>query len=78
MSLGPGWSWGLRSAFAGGLVRGGRLRGTHGGLDRESSLGFLVVSDPGIALPSAVRADEALAPFAAAVLADRRAAQDPR
>ena len=78
MSLGPGWSWGLRSAFAGGLIRGGRLRGTHGGLDRESSLGFLVVSDPGIALPSAVRADEALAPFAAAVLADRRAAEDPR
>ena len=44
-SLGPGWSWGWRSAFVGGLVRGGRLKGTHGGLDRESTLGFFLTDD---------------------------------
>ncbi|MBU6246105.1 MAG: alkaline phosphatase family protein, partial [Actinomycetales bacterium] len=44
-SLGPGWSWGWRSAYLGSLVRGGRLKGTHGGLDRESSLAFLIVSE---------------------------------
>ncbi len=69
LSLGPGWSWGWRWAFAGGLVRGGRLKGTHGGLDRESTLGFLLANDPKVALPPAVRADTALAPFAEAVRA---------
>ena len=73
MSLGPGWSWGLRSAFAGGLIRGGRLRGTHGGLDRESTLGFLLASDPGLEIPPVVWADRALAPFAGAFADDRRA-----
>jgi hypothetical protein len=72
MSLGPGWSWGLRSAFAGGLVRGGRLRGTHGGLDRESSLGFLLVDDPDGPVPEAIWADRALAPFAHDLRADRQ------
>ena len=72
VSLGPCWSWGWRSAFAGGLVRGGRLKGTHGGLDRASTLGFLLVNDPVVAPPPVVRADTALAPFADAVRADRR------
>ncbi len=67
LSLGPGWSWGLRSVFAGGLVRGGRLKGTHGGLDRDSSLGFLLASDPALGLPGVLRAGEALAPFASSV-----------
>ena len=71
VSFGPGWSWGWRSAFAGGLVRGGRLKGTHGGLDRESSLGFLLVDGRYDEPPAVVRADQALAPFAAAVLGDR-------
>lgn len=71
LSLGPGWSWGWRSAFAGGMVRSGRLKGTHGGLDRESTLGFLLVSDPTVGVPAVVAADRALAPFAADVLADR-------
>ena len=71
VSLGPGWSWGWRSAFAGGLARGGRLKGTHGGLDREGSLGFLLVDDPALAPSGAVRADAALAPFAGAVRAGR-------
>jgi hypothetical protein len=73
LSLGPGWSWGWRSAFAGGLVRGGRLKGTHGGLDREATLGFLATSDPGPGTPAVVRADRALAPFAEAVRAERQA-----
>jgi hypothetical protein len=73
LSLGSGWSWGWRSAFAGGLVRGGRLKGTHGGLDREATLGFLLASEPGLAAARAVRADRALAPFAEDVRADRLA-----
>ncbi len=72
LSLSPCWSWGWRSAFVGGLVRGGRLKGTHGGLDREGTLGFLVTSDPASDPPAAVRADHALAPFADVVRADRR------
>jgi hypothetical protein len=71
VSLGAGWSWGWRSAFAGGLVRGGRLKGTHGGLDRESSLGFLLVDGTCDEPPAVVRADKALAPFADDVLRDR-------
>lgn len=67
ISLGPGWSWGLRSVFAGGLVRGGRLKGTHGGLDRDSSLGFLLASDSRLHLPPVLTAEHALAPFAASV-----------
>lgn len=66
-SLGPCWSWGLYSAVLGAWVRGGRLEGTHGGLDRESSLGFFLVNDPALAMPLAVRADAALAPLAEAV-----------
>jgi Type I phosphodiesterase / nucleotide pyrophosphatase len=71
LSLGPGWSWGWRSAYVGGLVRGGRLKGTHGGLDRESTLGFLTMNDPGGQPLPAVRAEDALAPFADAVHAAR-------
>ncbi|MBK9178391.1 MAG: alkaline phosphatase family protein [Acidimicrobiales bacterium] len=66
-SLGPCWSWGLYSAVVGAWVRGGRLEGTHGGLDRESSLGFFLADDPTLAMPLVVRADEALAPLADAV-----------
>jgi hypothetical protein len=79
-SLGPCWSWGWKSALAGAWIRGGRLEGTHGGLDRDSSLGFLLVSDPASAPPRVVRAGTALAPFAGAFLAGRKrdAAGDPR
>ena len=71
LSLGPGWSWGWRSAYAGGLVRAGHLKGTHGGLDRGATLGFLIVNDPGARPPPVVRAEDALAPFADAVHAAR-------
>jgi len=64
-SLAPGWAAGSRSALVGATVRGGRLEGTHGGLDRESTLGVLAVSDRDRILPPAVRARDALAPYAA-------------
>lgn len=64
VSLAPGWAAGWRSALVGATVRGGRLEGTHGGLDRESTLGLLAVSDPDPPLPPAVRARDALAPYA--------------
>jgi hypothetical protein len=63
-SLGPAWAGGLHSAVLGAWVRGGRLEGTHGGLDRESSLGFVVASDPQLARPPVLHAEAALAPFA--------------
>jgi hypothetical protein len=63
-SFGPTWAGGWHSAVVGAWVRGGRLAGTHGGLDRESSLGFFLVDDAAFALPSYVRADSALAHFA--------------
>jgi hypothetical protein len=71
VSLGPGWSWGWRSAFAGGLVRGGRLKGTHGGLDRASTLGFRLVNDPRIESPAALPAQTLLAAFARDVARSR-------
>lgn len=78
-SLGPGWSWGWRSAFLGTFVRSGRLKGTHGGLDRESSLAFVTVSDTSDMTvpvdgvhPRLVRADEALAAFAPRIRAAGR------
>ena len=63
LSLGPTWAGGWHSAVVGAWVRGGRLAGTHGGLDRESSLGFFLANDPALANPSFVRADAALARF---------------
>ena len=63
-SLGPSWARGLRSAVVGSWVRHGWLKGTHGGLDRDSTLAFYAVSDPAFSLPPAVPSHEALAPFA--------------
>jgi len=66
-SLGPSWAGGWHSAVVGSWIRGGRLKGTHGGLDGESSLGFLLVADPTFTMAPVVRADAALARFAAMV-----------
>jgi hypothetical protein len=81
LSLRPGWSWGWRSVYAGGLLRGGHLKGTHGGLDRGSTLGFLIVNDPSVRPPPVVRAEDALAPFAEArssgAIADTAGHPDP-
>jgi len=64
-SVRPGYAWGWRSGHASSRLSGGRIEGTHGGLDRESSLGFFLTNDASI-LPggSAVPADESLAAFA--------------
>jgi hypothetical protein len=60
-SLRPGRSWGWKSAKAGSWLRGGRLEGTHGGLDRGSSVGFFLPDDAARVPPDrVVRAAEAL------------------
>jgi hypothetical protein len=66
-SLGPSWAGGWHSAVVGSWMRGGRLEGTHGGLDGASSLGFLLVADPTFDQPPVVRAEDALARFAGLV-----------
>lgn len=66
-SLGPSWAGGWHSAVVGSWIRGGRLAGTHGGLDGPSSLGFLLVADPTLDPPPVVRAEDALARFAGLV-----------
>jgi hypothetical protein len=62
-SLAPGHARGWRSAHLAARFAGGHIEGTHGGLDRESSLGFLLTDDRAESPPPVVRASEALAPF---------------
>jgi hypothetical protein len=62
-SLAPGQAWGWRSAHVAARFAGGRIEGTHGGLDRDSSLGFLLTDDAAAPPRAVVRASEALAPF---------------
>jgi hypothetical protein len=76
-SLAPDRAWGLRTARAGSWIQGGRMEGTHGGLDRASTMGFLLTDDPALAPPPVVRADRALAPFAAAVGIEQPAQSPP-
>lgn len=83
-SLAPGTAWGWRSAQLSCWLAGGRLEGTHGGLDRESSLGFFLTDDPALAAASFVRAEQALADLrlalswqrAASSVAPRRSSVD--
>ncbi len=70
-SLRPGRCWGWLSARAGSWLKGGRLKGTHGGLDRESSLGVFLTNDPELAPAAAVQASRALASLASDVVAER-------
>lgn len=63
-SLEPGYAWGVRAAQVGAWLRAGPLDETHGSLDRDSSWGFFMTSDPTIDTPRAVRADRALVPWA--------------
>jgi hypothetical protein len=65
-SLEPGYGWGVKAALVGAWLRAGPLEATHGSLDRESSWGFFMTSDPEIETPPAVRADRALVPWAKA------------
>jgi hypothetical protein len=65
-SFEPGFAWGIKSAHVGAWVKAGRLEATHGGLDRESTWGFFITSDPDLPAPPAVRADLALEEWAKA------------
>ena len=60
LSLQPGFAWGWRSAHASSRFTGGLLEGTHGGLDRDSSLGFFLTDDPLLNDRPALHAAEAL------------------
>jgi hypothetical protein len=60
-SLDPRHAMGTRSAQIGARIVAGHLNGTHGGLDRTSSLGFYLTNDPGRAPAGpAVRVDDVL------------------
>ena len=63
-SYAPGYAWGLKPAEIAAWIRAGRLEATHGGIDRESTWGFYMTSDPQVEAPRAVRAERALAPWA--------------
>jgi len=63
-SLKPGFGWGWTSAHLSSKLSGGRLEGTHGGLDADSSVGFFMTDDPIYQPSGALRAEQALAPFA--------------
>ncbi len=60
-SMRPGHAWGWKSARFLAWLSGGRLEGTHGGLDRDSTLGFFMTDDPEIAPGGPLRADRAMA-----------------
>ena len=65
-SAAPGYLYGARRTAIAARLSIGRLRWTHGALDRAPSLGFLMSDLPGWRAPKAVPFDEALAPFARA------------
>jgi hypothetical protein len=62
-SLETSYGMGLFSARLGAGLKGGQ-KGTHGGLDRSSSLGFFLTNDPADRPRVAVRADQALIEWA--------------
>ncbi len=63
-SLADGYMYGALMTEVASWLSVGRLRWTHGALDRETSLGFLMSDVPGWEPPAATRFDEALRPFA--------------
>jgi hypothetical protein len=62
-SLKPGYAWGWKSAHVSSKLNGGRLEGTHGGLDRISSLAFFLTDDPLLQPSAAIPISDALAAF---------------
>ena len=66
-STGRRWMYGARKTERAARLRNGRLRWTHGALERDATLGFLMSDDPRLPLDGPVRFDEALAPLAAGV-----------
>ncbi len=76
-SLEPGFMYGPRHTELLARLGKGRLRWTHGALAREETLGFVMSDAAGWTPPGALRADQALAPFAERVRLGRsRAAED--
>mgnify|MGYP002624014866 CR=1 FL=1 len=63
LSLGPRWAWGQGSVRFGSRLQGGKLEATHGGLDRESSQGFLIASDRQRQSERVISAEQALLPW---------------
>ncbi|TNF72865.1 MAG: hypothetical protein EP299_09130 [Acidobacteria bacterium] len=60
LSLEPDSAWGLGTARFGAYVLGGHLEGTHGGLDRTSTLGFYMANDTQVRPRVAIRAEDVL------------------
>jgi hypothetical protein len=56
-----GWGW--KSAHIGSWLTGGKLEGTHGGMDSDSSLGFFLSQELELYPGPAVRAGDVLLPF---------------
>jgi hypothetical protein len=63
-SYAPGYALGIRTARAGAWLLGGKLEGTHGGLDRVSSWGIYQRSDDDGRGVAPMRGDAALAEWA--------------
>ena len=63
-SVEPGYAWGWKSAHVAARLKGGRLEGTHGGLDSESSLAFFLSDDPALSGGAPLHAAEALVQLA--------------
>ena len=61
ITLDPGYAMGLWSAKLSVRVVTGHLQGTHGGLDRESTLGFYLSNDPDQPPGDAITAEQTLA-----------------
>ena len=71
----PGYAWGRRAGFVGARLKGGKLEGTHGGLDSVSSSGFFLVNDPSLDPGRPVSSSDALTflgPFAETTAAQGR------
>jgi hypothetical protein len=64
-STGPAYMFGSRKTEHASRLTGSRLRWTHGALERDATLGFLMSDDPRLPLSGPVRFDEVLAPLAA-------------
>lgn len=62
-SISPGYMYGSKLTTTASRLSVGRLQWTHGALEREASLGFLMTDVPGWSADGALRFDEALAPL---------------
>ena len=54
----------FQSAYASSFIWGGHLEGTHGGLDRDSSIGFFMSDHDRPGMPAVLTVTDVLEPFA--------------